>query len=131
MVSEGNSAFSKANYNIAILKYKEALKVKSDETVIQKIKDANAKMAQLESDKANDAQFQALIQKGDNLVLSEKFDEAIQIYNQAKEVKPEDQLPYKKIDDDTRELYIIFSLISIVGLFLYLLIKYTYLRTVF
>lgn len=99
MVSEGNSAFSKANYNIAILKYKEALKVKSDETVIQKIKDANAKMAQLESDKANDAQFQALIQKGDNLVLSEKFDEAIQIYNQAKEVKPEDQLPYKKIDD--------------------------------
>ena len=99
MVSEGNSAFSKANYNIAILKYKEALKVKSDETVIQKIKDANAKMAQLESDKANDAQFQALIQKGDNLVLSEKFDEAIQIYNQAKEVKPEDQLPYEKIDD--------------------------------
>ena len=99
MVNEGNAAFTKANYSIAILKYKEALKIKEDELVIQKIKDANAKMAQLEKDKESDAEFQALIQKGDNLVLSEKFDEAITIYNQSKEVKPGDQLPYKKIEE--------------------------------
>ena len=99
MVNQGNLAFSKANYSIAILKYKEALKIKSEESVLQKIKDAQAKMAQLENDKENDVQFQALIQKGDNLLLSDKFDEAIVVYNQAKEVKPADQLPFKKIED--------------------------------
>jgi tetratricopeptide (TPR) repeat protein len=99
MVSEGNSAFSKANYSIAILKYKEALKIKSDETVVQKIKDAQAKMEQLDEDKEKNIEFQALIQKGDNLVLSEKFDDAIAVYNQAKELKPADQLPYEKIED--------------------------------
>ena len=98
MVSEGNTAFTKSNFSIAILKYKEALKIKSDEAVVQKIKDAQERMAQLEKDKEKDAQFQALIQKGDNLVLSQKFDEAIAIYNQSKEIMPGDRLPYTKIE---------------------------------
>ena len=99
MVKEGNLAFTKTNYSIAILKYKEALKIKSSSAVVQKIKDAEDKIAQLEKDKEKDAEFLALIQKGENLILSQKFDEAIAIFNQAKEVKPGDRLPYTKIEE--------------------------------
>jgi len=62
-------------------------------------------------------------------------DQLLEIYNEIENLEKskieEVVYTYKKNDDDIRELYIIFSLISVVGLFLYLFIKYTYLRTVF
>ena len=99
MVSQGNAEFSKKNYSIAIIKYKEALKIKEDASVIQKIKDAENNMALQEEEKKKNAEFDLLIQKGDNLLSSNKFDESIVIYEQAKSLKPGDQIPYVKIQE--------------------------------
>ncbi len=99
MVSQGNSEFSKRNYSIAIIKYKEALKIKDDASVKQKIKDAENNLALQEEEKKKNAEFDLLIQKGDNLLSSNKFDEAISIYEQAKALKPGDQIPYVKIQE--------------------------------
>ena len=45
MVAEGNLAYNKEEYEIAILKYKEALKIKNDEAIDKKILDAQKNLA--------------------------------------------------------------------------------------
>jgi len=58
----------------------------------------------------------------------------LEIYNEIENLEKSEieevVYTYKK-DDDIEEIYIIFSIISAISLFLYLFIKYTYLRTVF
>ena len=99
MVAQGNSEFTNKNYSVAIIKYKEALKIKEDANVQQKIKDAEKNLALQEEEKKKNAEFELLIQKGDNLLSSNKFDEAIAVYEQSKSLKPGDQVPYVKIQE--------------------------------
>ena len=99
LVTQGNTEFSNKNYSVAILKYKEALKIKEDAAIQQKIKDAEKNLALQEEEKKKNAEFELMIQKGDNLLSSNKFDEAIAVYEQSKSLKPGDQTPYVKIQE--------------------------------
>ena len=58
----------------------------------------------------------------------------LEIYNEIENLEKseieEEIYTYKK-DDDIEDIYMIFSIISAISLFLYLFIKHTYLRTVF
>ena len=99
MVAEGNLAYNKEQYEMAILKYKEALKIKDDESVDQKILDAQKNLALQAGQKEKKQQYDALIQKGDNLLTSNSFDNAILSYNEAKDLLPGIQIAYDKIRD--------------------------------
>ena len=99
MVAEGNLAYNKEEYEIAILKYKEALKIKNDEAIDKKILDAQKNLALQAGQKEKKQQYDALIQKGDNFLSSNGFDNAISSYNEAKDLLPGVQLAYDKIRD--------------------------------
>ena len=99
MVAEGNLAYNKEQYEIAILKYKEALKIKDDDSIDQKILDAQKNLALQAGQKEKKQQYDALIQKGDNFLSSNSFDNAISSYNEAKDLLPGVQLAYDKIRD--------------------------------
>tara|TARA_Y100000589_G_C27195183_1_gene646520 strand:+ start:897 stop:5894 length:4998 start_codon:yes stop_codon:yes gene_type:complete len=97
MVSEGDLAYNKEDYEIAILKYKEALKIKDDSSLEQKILDAQKNLSLQADQKENRKQYDALILKGDNLLNSNSFDDAILSYNEAKDLLPGVQIAYDKI----------------------------------
>ena len=44
MVTEGNNAYNRNDYELAILKYEEALKLKDEEIIVKKIEDAGGKV---------------------------------------------------------------------------------------
>ena len=96
-VREADISNSKGEYSVAIVKYKEALKIKEDESIKAKIVAAEKGIAGLEADKEKTAEFNKLIQAGNNFLVSNKFDEAISEYEKAKALKPGEQVPYDKI----------------------------------
>jgi len=97
IVREADISKSKGEYSVAIAKYKEALKIKDDESIKAKIVAAEKSIEGLEAEKEKTAEFNKLIQDGDNLLLSNKFDEAIKEYEKAKALKPGEQISYDKI----------------------------------
>ena len=100
LVSEGDKHFSSSKYEEAMAKYKEALAIKpEDQTVQQKITDTELKLEELAEQKARDANFNKLIQEGDQLVAANKFDEAISTYQKAQAIKPNDKIPPQKIKE--------------------------------
>ena len=97
LVKAGDNAVGSEQYNNAITKYKEALKIKDDKNVTAKITDAENKLKELEEQNAINAEFNKAIKKGDQLLASNDFDAAIVEYNNAKTIKPNDSLPDEKI----------------------------------
>ena len=107
MVTEGNSAYNKENYELAILKYEEALKIKPDDVVSQKIVSAKKNLDLQKNQKELQKQYDALIQKGNNALSSNSFDPATDFYTQAKNLLPGNQLAYDKlreVDDKKKAL---------------------------
>ena len=51
MVNEGNAAYNKEDYELAILKYEEAISIKEDETISAKIASAKKNLALKQSQK--------------------------------------------------------------------------------
>ncbi|MFN3917100.1 MAG: hypothetical protein ACK4K0_05100 [Flavobacteriales bacterium] len=100
LVKEGDKNFSSTKYEEALIKYKEAQKIKpADANVQQKITDTQIKIDEIAKQKAIDENFNKLIQSGDQLLASNKFDEAIAEYQKAQTVKPNDKLPPQKIKE--------------------------------
>lgn len=97
LVREADISNSRGEYSLAIVKYKEALKIKDDENIKAKIVAAEKGIAGLEADKEKTAEFNKLIQAGNNFLVSNKFDEAIIEYEKAKALKPGEQISYDKI----------------------------------
>lgn len=104
LIQQGDMLFASNKFDEAIESYEQAMTLKpGDQTPYLKIKEVNRRKLELadtineENDK--NAQFNLLIQKGDILLLSNKFDEAIEVYEQAMILKPEDQMPYLKIKE--------------------------------
>ena len=97
LVKAGDNAVGSEQYDNAIVKYKEALKIKDDKNVSAKITDAENKLKELEEQKAINEEFKRVIKKGDQLLASNDFDAAIVEYNNAKGIKPNDSLPDEKI----------------------------------
>ena len=103
LVADADKDVKSGNYDQAIQKYEEALKIKEDESVETKIADAENKLAELEEQKKLDDQFNAAIKKGDGFLASNKFDQAIAAYNEAKGIKPDDKVPDQKIAEANKK----------------------------
>ncbi len=97
MVTEGNNAYNRNDYELAILKYEEALKLKDEEIIVKKIEDAKKNLLLAESQKELQIEYDALIKKGDVDLGNNNFDAAKDFYNQAKNLLPGNQLAYEKL----------------------------------
>ena len=97
MVNEGNAAYNKEDYNLAIIKYEEAISIKADETISAKIVSAKKNLALKQSQKEQQHQYDALINKGNDALSSNNFDGATDFYTQAKNLLPGNQIAYDKL----------------------------------
>ena len=97
MVNEGNAAYNKEDYELAILKYEEAISIKADETISAKIASAKKNLALKQSQKEQQNQYDALINKGNDALSSNNFDGATDFYTQAKDLLPGNQIAYDKL----------------------------------
>ena len=97
MINEGNSAYNKEDYEMAIIKYEEAISIKSDETISAKIASAKKNLALKQSQKDQQNQYDALISKGNDALSSNNLDGATDFYTQAKNLLPGNQIAYDKL----------------------------------
>ena len=97
MLNEGNMAYNKEDYELAILKYEEALSIKEDETITKKIESARKNLLLKKSQKEQQDQYDALIQKGNDALSANNFDGATGFYTQAKDLLPGNQIAYDKL----------------------------------
>jgi len=95
-VAEAQVLESSKKYDEAIAKYNEALKIKNEQlpkdriAAINQLKSANASQAKI------DADYLDLMKKGDDAFAAKKYVDAIQFYNQALLVKPNEKDPVTK-----------------------------------
>ena len=97
LVADGNNSFNKKDYSSAVIKFEEALKIKSDNIVVKQL--ANAKK-NLELANAQDQQqkkYDEFIKAGDNSLSSSDYTAALNTYKKAKELIPGNQKAYEKI----------------------------------
>ena len=98
IIKEGEKAENTSDWGLALEKYKAALVLKPLETYPQgKIKEMEGKMGEAELQKQKDADYQAALTKGDQLMKSQDYEGAISSYRDALLVKPNETLPKDKI----------------------------------
>jgi tetratricopeptide (TPR) repeat protein len=104
-IAAADEYFNKSDYEKAVGKYNEALVIKKDEKYPKdQIAKANDLIAQKKKQMEDDAKFNDLVRKGDNLVKAQDFEAGIENYNQALLVKPKDAEVQKKITDAQKAL---------------------------
>lgn len=98
LVAEAQGLESAKQYDQAIAKYNDALKLKNEQlpkdriAAINQIKSANANQAKI------DADYAAAIKRGDDLFNSGSFTDAIKAYNDALAIKPTEKEPVDKAE---------------------------------
>ncbi len=107
LIQQGDVQLASNQVEQAITFYEQAMQLKpADPTAYQRIKEANNWQKDLsnmiEAENQKQKEFDFLIQKGEILVSSSKFDEAIAAYQQASAIFPNNQTPYIKIDEANR-----------------------------
>ncbi len=106
-IQQGDVLLSSNKVEEAISMYEMAMALKpGDETAYQRIKEANHWKMELtnmvEEENQKWTQYNFLMQKGDILVSSNKFDEAVAAFQQASAIFPSEQMPYSKIQEANR-----------------------------
>jgi tetratricopeptide (TPR) repeat protein len=106
-IHQGDMLLSSNNIDQAIAMYEAAMALKpGDELAYLRIKEANIWKSELsnivEEENQKRTHYDFLLQKGDILVSSNKFDDAITIYTEASAIYPAEQSPYIKIEDANR-----------------------------
>lgn len=98
--NEGDNAITVADYSVGIGKYSEALLIFSDnQRVIDKKANAEKLLAEANSKQDLDDQYNKLISDADMQFNSQDYSMARTIYQQAIDVKPEQQYPKNRIDE--------------------------------
>ena len=106
-IHQGDVLLSSNKVDEAISMYEKAMALKpGDEIAYSRIKEANNWKTEItnymEDENKKWTQYDFLVQKGDILVSSNKFDEAIAEYQQASALFPSEQMPYIKIEEANR-----------------------------
>ncbi|MCB0477938.1 MAG: hypothetical protein KDC84_07235 [Crocinitomicaceae bacterium] len=98
LIAEGDQAFGTNNLDFAKSKYEEALKVKPTESYPQQKIDEINKLQNAQSNQAQlDKKYSDLVIAADAQFASAKYEEAIKIYEQAAQVKPNEKYPPEQI----------------------------------
>jgi len=95
VIANANASFEKKAYTEARKGYEEALQLKAgDPYAAGQIKEID----RLASSQEKQKQFDDLIAQADGIYKSKKLDEALTLYNQARQLVPENTYPTKQID---------------------------------
>lgn len=98
-IAEADQAYNNKNWSTALDLYRQALLIKpNDPYSTGRITDTEKQM-QAETANEEEANYQKILTKADQLKSEERFDEAISYYNNAKKLKPSDPYPQQKIDE--------------------------------
>lgn len=99
IIASADSAFNNGNFEIAISGYNNALNLNPDDAYpkdqLKEVEKAKARLA--EEQKLND-EYNNIIASADNLFSTGNYDQSLQKYNQASELKPEDDYPKTRIE---------------------------------
>lgn len=96
LVEKGDAAVAQNTLVDAIKFYEQALAIKQDAGVAQKLADAKVKNEKATVD-AEDAQYQKILAVGQTAINEKNYDKAIEMYNRALKFKPNDELPKQKL----------------------------------
>ena len=99
LVTDGNKLFSKSEYANAILKYEEALKIKSDNVVSSQLANAKKNLELAAEQKELQNKYDEFISTGDKSVSGSDFKTALENFNKAKELIPGNKIAYSKIKE--------------------------------
>ncbi|TXC81663.1 hypothetical protein [Luteibaculum oceani] len=98
LVAEGDEAMGNKAYDNAIAKFQEALGIKPNETYPKdKIAEANKLKAEAQKAQELEANYQKLIAQADTEFKGKRYNEAINTYNNALGIKPNEQYPKDQI----------------------------------
>lgn len=92
-VAKGNDLASKNDFMGAIKNYEEAIKIKPDPALSQKIVDLKQKQKELDSNLAVDEQYKKKIAEADVAFKAKNWDGAIALYKDALDIKGTEQYP--------------------------------------
>jgi predicted negative regulator of RcsB-dependent stress response len=107
-IQQGDVLLSSNQVDGAIAMYEQAMALKpGDQIAYLRIKEANnwkmnlSNISEQENKKRTEYDF--LIQKGDIFMSSNKFDAAVNVFQQASQILPNEQTPYIKIEEANRK----------------------------
>ena len=109
LIAQADGEFNEENYATCISTYKEALKLKSDDVYPKKQIDiAQAALDAIANDKNKqeeiEKRYKALIASADDLFAKKQYQESISKYENASDVKPEENYPIAQIDKAKKAL---------------------------
>ncbi len=97
-VKDGDAAMSKSNYQDGVLNYQAALAIKPDNLPVKgKLGDAQTKFNNEKAAAEKEANYATALDKGDGFMRTEEFDKAIESYNAALKIKPDESYPKDQI----------------------------------
>ena len=107
LIQNGDVFLSANQVAESITMYEQAMALKpGDETAYLRIKEANAWKTKIsnmvEDENQKRTEYDFLMQKGEIFVSSNKFDDAVSVYQQASNIFPAEQMPYIKIEEANR-----------------------------
>lgn len=102
LVAEGDQLAGQMEYDQAIGKYKEAIALKPDQTVSQKILDLEEKKKEEEANKALIEKYKAKLAEADEAFKQRNWDSAKELYADALDIKGDEDYPKKQLDEIDR-----------------------------
>ena len=99
LVAEGDAAFAAEDFSKALSSYKEAIKVKPDPTISQKIGELNVKLSELEQDAAKRTDYDKKIAEADAAFDDENWEGARSLYQEAGRILPTESYPDERIEE--------------------------------
>jgi tetratricopeptide (TPR) repeat protein len=102
-VKKGDDAMSGNDYEDAVLNYRAALDLKpGDGAVEAKLGDAQTKWNNQKAQQKLDADYSAALDGGDGYMRTEEYDKAVEKYQEALELRPEESYPKDQIAEAER-----------------------------
>lgn len=96
---EGFDFAAAKNYSPALSKLEQALLIKEDASVRQKIEEIKNEIAAQSQNAALDDRYASLLEQGQSLATAKNYADAIKAYTDASALKPSEQLPKQKITE--------------------------------
>lgn len=104
LIAEADAAFDSKEYGTALAKYKEAIAVKPDPTVSQKIAELNVLIAEESKNAAAKEKYDAKIKEADAAFDDENWNGARALYEEARNLMPSESYPSDQITEIERRM---------------------------
>ncbi len=99
-IADGDKSFKKQKYEDALVQYEDALAlIPSSELALEKIGEVNELLGALDKELADQRKYDKLVGEGDALFAEADYEMARLKFLDAKELKPEEKYPEKKIQE--------------------------------